>query len=156
MSQFIKGTVIKVAAWNIFSEIRYNLNLIETAANSKIDCLSRYFTDKGMDPKRLEYYLIKPEKRSKTDVTCDRFITDLEKTSSELLPPVLNKHERSSIVIAHDIYHFCKHQKMQFDLYSSTVDQFSAEFIERVEKEYKKLSRLSIDTDDLIKRINRL
>lgn len=157
ISQFIKSSVIKTASWNIFSEIRYNLNLIETSANDKIDLLAPYFLERGMDKKRLERYLVRPEnKEQKPEVTCDRFISDLETTTPDLLPTTLKKNQRPSIVIANDIYHFCKHQKMQVDFYSITVDKFSTEFLERISKEFETLKRLSIDTDDLLKRLNKL
>ncbi len=157
MAQFMRSNVIKIACWNIFSEIRYNLNRIETSANENIRALERHFEEKKMEPKRLERYKPKPDRpEQEPEVTSDRFIEDLEKYSPELLPTTVGKKERPSIVVANDIYHFCKHEKMQMDFYSATVDKFSTDFIERVVKEFNTLQKLSVDTEGLLKRLNSL
>lgn len=157
MTQFMRSNVIKIACWNIFSEIRYNLNRIETSANENIKALERHFEEKKMEPRRLEKYKPNPDRpEQEPEVTCDRFIEDLEKYSQELLPTTVGRKERPSIVVANDIYHFCKHEKMHMDFYSATVDKFSTGFIERVAKEFNTLQKLSVDTEGLLKRLSSL
>ena len=139
MSRFFRNNVVKVACWNIFSELHYNINIIETYLNEEEnkELLRNKLKTAKIPEKRLEMY--------NGHLTYERAIDDVDNYLHRLLPLTIHKKEKPSLLVAKDLYYYCKHEKIQTDFYSTRRDEFAEEFMEKALQDYKSLLALNLD-----------
>lgn len=149
MHQFFRNRVTRIACWNIFSALHNNINLVETFVNENKDTMLKMFMATEIPEKRLSRYA-DPD----IPMTFEYFIDDIKNYLNDFLPQMVRKKDRPSLVVAKDLYYFCKHEPIEMNLFAEK-DKFAEDFIEKALEEYKSLERLNIDVKRFLKRLRR-
>jgi len=146
MRAFLRDSVYKIACWNVFNELHFNVNLIESYINapSRRELLFKIFEKAGMPKERLIRYSVLNE-GNKLHLTYEYFINDVEEYLPGFLPLTIGKNDKPSLIIAKNLYHLCKHQKIQVDIFSPIRDQFTELFVDKILKEHAILKTLNLD-----------
>jgi hypothetical protein len=147
--KYFKNNTIKIASWEIYGELHYNVNLIEIFVNDKKIkplLLSKFRKKVFPDSSNQKEFIYRVTKYENLDnlVTFDRFVDDVEGYFPELLPAKVG-HETNSLTIAKDLYHFMKHEDIRQNLYSVEREKFAEDFINRVLEKYSELKTLTMD-----------
>ena len=146
MSAFLRDSVYKIACWNVFNELHFNVNLVEGFINvpSNKELLRNIFSKTKMPIDRLNRYFELNEE-SKSHLTYEYFMDDIEKYLPDLLPLTAGPKNQPSLILAKNLYHLCKHQNIQADIYSPKREQFTELFVDKILKGYKVLKTLNLD-----------